>query len=179
LQGSTLDAWTSVCEKVPQQPQEEHQPSHTAPTREAWSTSNYAWFDPGDVRLEGEDGPELKWKGIPQEVAAETLQTLLKMRPYLDLSQLKNGDHPRLQEHLTHVVDAAGQRLFSATELEAVSLYLGTDAIRIDSDGRGGFMVINGRHRLYVAQQLGIPSVPVCISNPARRQLLRLMENER
>jgi hypothetical protein len=41
--------------------------------------------------------------------------------------------------------------------------FYGTDAIRLDGSAGGQHTVVNGYHRLYVARQLGITSVPARI----------------
>ncbi|MDQ3812929.1 MAG: hypothetical protein M3347_03150 [Armatimonadota bacterium] len=181
LSDPEFDAWTSVCDKVEGEPQAKNEGEGESakppgpPDREVSMSSNFAWFDPQDVVLESDDGPALEWTRISPEAAAETLATVARMRAFIDIGTLKSGNRFAARENLARAVDASGQRLFSDADLEVFDLYFGSEAIRIDSDGQGGFMVINGRHRLYRAQQLGIRSVPVSISNLARRRLSELV----
>jgi hypothetical protein len=187
LSDPDFDAWTSVCDKVESNAQVQNAPDEAQgepvkppgpPNRQVFPNSNFAWFDPQDALLEGNDGPALEWTRISPEVAEQTLFAVTRMREFIDMSTLKSGNRFAMRETLARAVDAHGQRLFSEADLEVFDLYFGSEAIRIDSDGRGGFMVINGRHRLFRARQLGIGSVPVSISNPARRQLSALIVKE-
>ncbi len=166
-----FDAWTTVCEKTTEEPENKHEADPALPTREISPLSNFAWFDPSDVLLEGDDGPSLEWTRIDQDTARQTLETIGRMRPLLDPARLKPSNVASIRGEVLRATNPNGKRSFSEEDLAVFDLYFGNDAIRIDSDGKGGFMVINGRHRLYQAQQLGIPSVPVSISNLARKQL--------
>ena len=166
-----FDAWTTVCEKVNVEPDNQHEAGPVLPSREVFSSSNFAWFDPSDAILEGDDGPALEWTRIDQDTARQTLETVTRMRPHLDLGRLKANNWAVIREEIARATDLNGGRVFSDDDLAVFDLYFGSDAIRIDSDGREGFTVINGRHRLYQAQQLGLSSVPVSISNLARKQL--------
>ena len=166
-----FDAWTTVCEKVSVEPGNQREAGPALPNREVFPSSNFAWFDPSDAILEGDDGPALEWARIDQDTARRTLETVTRMRPHLDLGRLKANNSPAIREEIARATDLSGRRAFSEDDLAVFDLFFGSDAMRIDSDGKGGFMVINGRHRLYQAQQLGLPSVPVSISNLARKQL--------
>lgn len=166
-----FDAWTSVCEKVDAEPENEPKSDSALPTREISPLSNFAWFNPSDVILEGDDGPALEWTRIDQDTVRQTLESVTRMRLFLDLTRLKSSNMSAIRDEIAHASASNDSRAFSDEDLSVFDLYFGNDAIRIDSDGKGGFMVINGRHRLYQAQKLGIASVPVSISNLARKQL--------
>lgn len=166
-----FDAWTTVCEKDAVEPESSHKADPEKPSREVSPLSNFAWFDPSDAILEGDDGPSLDWTRIDQDTARQSLEIIARMRPLLDLARLKPSNVALIRDEVVRTTNANGTRSFSEEDLVIFDLYFSNDAIRIDSDGKGGFMVINGRHRLYQAQQLGIPSVPVSISNLARKQL--------
>ncbi|MDQ2731136.1 MAG: hypothetical protein M3Y56_05715, partial [Armatimonadota bacterium] len=165
-----FEAWTTVCEKVAGVRQEETQDVQAISRREV-STSNFAWFDPADVLLSEDDGPDLEWKGIPRDVAQDTLRRIAAMRSKINLADLKGSTMQSARESLEKLSDESGNRLLNEKDLAAYDLCFGSQAIRIDSDGAGGYMVINGRHRLFLAKELGIQSVPVSISNLARKQL--------
>lgn len=166
-----FDAWTTVCEKVDVESESEPESIPALPPREISPSSNFAWFDPSDVLLEGDDGPALEWTRIDQDTARQTLESVTRMRSYLDIARMKTSNFSAIRDEIGRASNSNGSRVFSDEDLSVFDLYFGNDAIRIDSDGKGGFMVINGRHRLYQAQRLGILSVPVSISNLARKQL--------
>jgi hypothetical protein len=165
-----FDAWTSVCDKVSAKVSHCNE-APRFPDREVFPNSNFAWFNPSDVSLSDEDGRALDWKRITPEDAQESLRIVTRMRAYLDLSQLRSGTASTTRDYLARLTDDSRCRIFTEDDLRVFDLYFRSEAIRIDSDGQGGFMVVNGRHRLHQAQKLGITSVPVSISNLARKQL--------
>lgn len=150
------------------------------PAREVSSNSNYAWFAPEDVLLLGDDGPELSQGSLSTEALDASFATVARMREFVDLNALKSsariGD---VRDQLRNALAATGTRLFSDDDLIVFDNYLGMSAIRINDDINGNFEVANGRHRLYRAQQLGIKSVPVSISNGARRVLMERIAQKR
>ncbi len=130
---------------------------------------NLAWILPSDVPATWESG-ELHWNRISPETASATLGTINAMREVLPLSEMRAGPHA-LRDRLEGMTDGSGQRLFGDQDLAVFDLYFGSDAIRLDSDGAGGLMVVNGRHRLTCAAAMGNVCVPVSVSNSARRIL--------
>lgn len=167
--GPRYEAWTTVDEKVPADSPPESE-RIDLPAREVSST-NFAWFHPGDVSLSGDDGPGLEWSRLSREVADDLLGRIVGMRPYIRLDDLRESALSGERDRLAALTDERGRRRFEGADLTAFDLFFRGDRIRIDVDGQGGYSVVNGRHRLYAAQQLGLKSVPVSISNMARRQL--------
>ena len=131
---------------------------------------NLAWILPSDVPVTWEQG-DLHWNRISPETATSTLHTINTLRPAVPLSDMRAGHHG-LRDRLEAATDASGQRLYGEADLAVFDLYFGSDAIRIDTDGDGGLTVINGRHRLSCAAAMGNVSIPVSVSNSARRILL-------
>lgn len=172
-----FEAWTTVDGQGRDPEESASEPASELPRREV-STSNYAWFDPSDVILSYEDGEGLEWKRITKEFAGDALDRIAKMRSVINLAALKGADHAALRSEIATLRDSTGKPRLGAEDLHAFDLFFGGDAIRIDGDGKGGFVVINGRHRLFLAQQLGIPSVPVSIGNLGRKQMRELIQRE-
>ena len=133
------------------------------------STGNYAWILPSDVSADW-DPADLQRQGISREAAADTLARINTLRPRIPLADLRAGPHT-VRHDLERLTDGAGARLITDDDLAVFDLYFGVDAIRIDSDGDQGLVVVNGRHRLAAAQALGGLCVPVSLSNSARRIL--------
>ena len=167
------DFWTSVCEKVAEPPSVE-EATTPFPRRETHPSSNYAWIAPSDVLLAPEDGDALEWNRITKEKAQETLEMVSRMRPWLKPENLRPGSMDSVREALATATDRQGDVLFSEADLNVFDLYFRSDAIRIDIDGLGGLTAINGRHRLWIAQKMGGSSLPVSLSNAARRYIAGL-----
>ena len=174
-----FEAWTSVDEHA-EETEETRAPAvgpiieSGPPAREAFEGANFAWFAPEDVRLLGVDGPELERGTLPFEALDATFAVVARMRAFVDMSALKSlRQFSDARDELGRAVSASGERLFSEADLiDVFDRYFGSSAIYIDNDANGNFYVNNGRHRLYRAQQLGIKSVPVSLSNSARRLLM-------
>jgi hypothetical protein len=172
-----FDAWTTVCEKVEGTKQDTASTPELHRENREVGSSNYAWFDPSDLTLSDDDGPLLEWKGISKDQARNTLEKIVVMRDFINLNLMKGCNHLATRESLSLLRNPDGEKRFHEDDLRDFDLYFGSDAIRIDGDGRGGFMVINGRHRLFMAQEMGIRSVPVSVSNLARKQIRSLIES--
>lgn len=166
-----FDCWTSICEKVEtnsKSPQTEFPPQ---PTRQVFPNSNYAWFDPSDIALSKENGEQLEWTKISRADTQKSLEAMTRLRPYLDFDMIKPGRIDDYKRKLEVMADSSNGLSFSKEDLQFLELYFAADSIRITETAQGGFDLINGRHRIYLAQQCGIRSVPVSINNRARKLL--------
>ena len=175
---SDFEAWTSVCDKMGAV---EAAPASSADAagrlgREV-ARSNFAWMRPSDMPLSQTERSGLHWKKISQETAAQSLQRIEELRALVPLDGLKSGPH-EIRDHLEKLTDESGSHVVSEEDLRFFDLFFGSDAIRIDIDGQGGYSITNGRHRISMAQDLGINAVPVSLGNAARAQLRDLIARE-
>ena len=77
----------------------------------------------------------------------------------------------RCRDRIAKLKDTSGAPLFSERDLRFFDLYFGGDHIRVDRIN-SSYDVTNGRHRLWLAQQEGIKSLPVRVNEPIEKEPL-------
>lgn len=136
-----------------------------APSTRNSGTSELDWYLAQKgmrmVRIEAAtfaDNPILSWRAAPADYAwacekwdRVVSKAISQGQGRDDLVQRDNasGAAPDSMRHLAHVWD----------------IFLGSEAIRLDAKADGTYEVINGRHRLQVARDLGITHLPAIVSD--------------
>lgn len=117
------------------------------------------WIDEGiqDVSVETLPQPEgiggdEDFKKISREEMQDGLEKLQEMKPIIDSGQGASSDY-------WANVDASNGASYADGYRRVYDAFYGSDAIRIVDD-RGQIDIINGRHRIYLAKEMGIESLP-------------------
>jgi len=104
------------------------------------------------------DNPILSWRALPADYAwaCEKWDRVVSKaisqgqgRDDLVQRDISSGAAPDSMRHLANVWD----------------IFLGSEAIRLDAKADGTYEVINGRHRLQIARDLGITHLPAIVSD--------------
>jgi hypothetical protein len=131
---------------------------------------HFEWIDPSRVFV---DGNELQWTKLRQEDARQSFRVLERMRPFLAGADIQDDAAvKRYREQIASQKDSHGAALFSERELRFFDLYFGSDHIRVERTDNG-YDITNGRHRLWLAQQENIKSLPVAVNELSEKELLR------
>jgi hypothetical protein len=131
---------------------------------------HFEWIDPSRVFV---DGNELQWTTLTQEDARQSFQVLERMRPFLDGADVQDGASVlRCREQIASQRDGNGAALFGERDLRFFDLYFGGDHIRVERT-ESGYDITNGRHRLWLAQQESIKSLPVAVNELSEKEPLR------
>jgi myosin heavy subunit len=123
--------------------------------------NRWEWLDPAQVKI---DSAELHWRKITPDDAKHSFQSLLRMQPFLANADLQTDAGVRLKrEELSALISQQSGAPFSETDLRFFDLYFGGSRIKVEKTSQR-YDVINGRHRLWLAQQEGVPSLPVWLA---------------
>lgn len=126
----------------------------------------FTWLDPAIVSLDGES---LHWRKISPDEVSRSFKALDRLRPYLRDADIKDESDARVwRDKLKGLKDALGQPLFDDEDLRFFDVYFGGNHIRVERVG-SEYHVVNGRHRLWLAQRQGIRELPVFLVQPVRR----------
>jgi ParB-like chromosome segregation protein Spo0J len=138
--------------------------------------SVFVWIEVEKIHFHA-DG--LHWNRISPQVAGESLESLARMRPYTEmLHQATNLEISSCRERIANVVNENGQNVFSEKDLHFFDLYFRNQPIKIDKIGEN-LDLVNGRHRLTIAKELGFKEVPVLLGEKfsRKKQLEDVMGN--
>ena len=101
---------------------------------------------------EGVDSDE-DFKKVPMEDVRAGIQRWQEMRYIIDKGIDNNSDYwAKLDQESGLEYSNGYQKIYDA--------FYGSDAIRVEKDGND-FSIINGRHRIWMAKQMGITQLPV------------------
>lgn len=117
------------------------------------------WVDRGiqDVPVAGLPDPEGvddagDFKKVPLEEMKVGLTRLQEMKPVIDSGEGANTDYWHELDHQRGLAYPDGyQKVYES--------FYGQDAIRLDKDG-DQYDIVNGRHRIFMAKQMGIGTLP-------------------
>jgi len=125
----------------------------------AWR-GEFRWLDPAAIPV-GEG--DLHWRKVTPDVIRESFNALERFSPFLEGAELGTEIEARQwRDRLAAFRDETGQPLFAEKDLRYFDLYFGGDSIRIERYA-GRYNIINGRHRLWLAQQEGVRRLPVFV----------------
>jgi len=131
---------------------------------------SFCWVSPSTFTLQPDETIEsLSWdRGYTQDECGEALQRLERLRPLVNIDACTSPENARLERYrLEDLTDPeSGKPILSPQDSRALEAVF-SEPIRIDVKD-GEYDIINGRHRLLIAQQYGIPSLPVYFSEGAK-----------
>lgn len=126
---------------------------------ERWK-HNFEWIDPRAAHFASSD---LHWDKISPAEVRQGFDALERLRGALDLDALNQGSFRHERDCLESLRDEEDQSRFNADDLGWFDTFFGGDRIKVDVVNEG-FDVTNGRHRLWMAQQCGIDSLPAYVA---------------
>jgi hypothetical protein len=110
--------------------------------------------------IEGIEGPE-DFKKVPKDKMMRGILRLQEMSPVLRTGQGQDSDYWR--EH-----DAARGLSYEDGYQVVYDSFYGSDPIRVEHDG-DSWDIASGRHRILVARELGMTSLPISLVERAER----------
>jgi hypothetical protein len=119
--------------------------------------AKFIWMDPGDVRV---DGQELHWQKISPETARQSFISVRRFFPFIYGQKIQTQAEIRSQREKLTKINLNNPRQINDQDLRFFDLYFGGSRILVERAG-GRMSAINGRHRLFLAQQLGVKQLPV------------------
>ena len=125
----------------------------------AASDTNRQWVDRGVIDVPVCDLPQPDginsaddFQKVSAEEMAEGLRKLQTMKPYIDEGRGNSTDYWREVDQSYNVAYADGyQKVYDA--------FYGDDAVRLNKDS-DQYNIVNGRHRIALAREMGISSIP-------------------
>lgn len=97
------------------------------------------------------NGPE-DFKKVPYPEMVAGCKSLETMKPYIESGQGASSDYWRSVDEHYGTDPAKGYR-------QVYEAFYGDDAILLDKSGNS-YDITNGRHRIFVAKQLGLETIP-------------------
>jgi hypothetical protein len=105
-----------------------------------------------------EDFREGSYDGLRQD-----MEHLQELRPHVEAGQgEETADTWDRQQGLGHYTEDGYERGYT----DAYRAYYGDDAIALSPRDEGRYDIINGRHRVYLAEEMGIDDVPARVLGP-------------
>ena len=134
-----------------------------APVVRPVATSGGQWFQRGVQNVNVSQLPALEgissasdFSKVPESEMRAGLQRFQEMRPVIESGAGNSSDYWAGQDRQRGLDYATGyQRIYEA--------FYGRDAIYVEKNG-DNYDIINGRHRIWLAQQMGIDQLPMRIS---------------